>query len=119
MLEDEKQTLQIALEQNYTLESIHVMGTKFEEIPRLNKAGRRYLILDDATSTSKCIAVLAKVKLNLDCLFIHLRENPILCTAAVAATVVAQGVGNEENASPKRKAQKDCAADGDKKRPVV
>ena len=77
--ENDAQMLQRELQQNHTLESIQINRKEhFEEITRLNKAGRRYLS-EDSTSNSKCIAVLAKVKNDLDCLYYHLRENPILC----------------------------------------
>ena len=73
------QVLQRELQQNHTLESIQISEREqFRVITRLNKAGRRYLS-EDSTSNSKCIAVLAKVKNDLDCLYYHLRENPILC----------------------------------------
>lgn len=49
-----------------------------QTLTRLNKAGRRYL-REDPQSNSKCIAVLAKVKHDLNCLYFHVRENPILC----------------------------------------
>lgn len=75
---EEKVDLQNALQQNYTLEEVRVLFKAFVPITELNKAGRRYL-LDDGASRSKCIAVLAKVKHDIDSLFIHLRENPILC----------------------------------------
>ena len=45
----------------------------FETILKLNWAGRRYL-KEDATSRSKCIAVLAKVKDDINCLFFHLKR---------------------------------------------
>jgi len=79
---ERKDELENAVKQNYTLESITigVVGSRspFQPILRLNRAGRRYLI-DDASSRSRCIAVLAKVKHDLDCLYFHMRENPILC----------------------------------------
>ena len=67
------------LKQNYSLKYIR-FGNEFlfETILKLNRAGRRYL-KEDATSRSKCIAVLAKVKDDLSCLFVHLRENPLIC----------------------------------------
>lgn len=78
--------VKVALRQNFSLENIALdmqVGTLSyrnfsHEILRLNKAGRRYL-LDDAHSKSKCIAVLAKVKDDLDALYTHMRENPVLC----------------------------------------
>ena len=41
-------------------------------------------MLQDAASQSKCIAVLAKVKHNVDSLYFHFRENPILLTGGNA-----------------------------------
>lgn len=82
-----------AVKRNCTLEEIVAQGPTmifaprqypFQSILRLNKAGRRYLA-NDGQSQSKCIAVLAKVKNDLDCLYFHMRENPILCLAAAAA----------------------------------
>jgi len=78
--------LELAIQQNYTLESINYHGwSPYHAITRLNKAGRKYLA-DDANSNSKCIAVLAKVKHDLDCLYFHLRENPILCMSFAGRT---------------------------------
>lgn len=45
---------------------------------RLNRAGRSY-IFEDAANLSIGIQVLVTVKDNLGCLFLHLRENPLLC----------------------------------------
>jgi hypothetical protein len=73
------QVLQQELQHNHTLESIQINGREqFQEITHLNNAGRCYLS-EDSTSNLKCIAVLAKVKNDLDCLYYHLQENPILC----------------------------------------
>jgi hypothetical protein len=47
-------------------------------ILRLNKAGRGYFIHDPA-SREKGVEVLIQVSDDLDCLFYHLRENPLLC----------------------------------------
>jgi len=79
--DEKKQEWENALRQNHSLESIEVGRhpiSSFQPILQLNKAGRRYLA-EDATSCSKCIAVMAKVKEELDCLYLHMRENPILC----------------------------------------
>jgi hypothetical protein len=61
-----------------------------ESFPRLNKAGRGYL--KDPTSISKGVQVLSKVNDDksctdlqvLDCLFLHLQENPLLCKVQAA-----------------------------------
>ena len=88
--------LQQALQENYTLANIEFAHENLDPtIPLLDQAGRRYL-KEDAASKLKCIAVLAKVKHHLNCLFFHLRENPILCTGA-------DDVSNSQ-ASKKRKA---------------
>ena len=77
--ENDIQMLQRELQQNHILESIQISKREpFQAISRLNKAGRRYLS-EESTSNSKYIVVLAKVKNDLDCLYYHLRENPILC----------------------------------------
>jgi hypothetical protein len=47
-------------------------------ILRLNNSGRSYLV-DDATNKQKGIAVLERVNDDMNCLFIHLTENPSLC----------------------------------------
>ena len=71
--------LQEDVQQNYSLKSIRVgYAHPFRAVNKLNTFGRSYL-QEHATSNSKCIALLAKVKNELDCLYYHLRENPILC----------------------------------------
>lgn len=78
-----KQEIEAAVSQNYTLKQVSLSYSQsepFDAILRLNEAGRRYLA-EDATSCSKCIAVLAKVKHDIDCLYYHMRENPVLCIA--------------------------------------
>ena len=44
---------------------------------RLNRAGRRYLA-DDGSSNTKGVNVLSAVSDDLNCVFLHLRENPSL-----------------------------------------
>ena len=80
LTETNKQEIQHSLGQNYTLEQIHYEGRQeyFQAITGLNAAGREYLA-EEPTNASKCIAVLAKVKNDLDCLYYHMRENPLLC----------------------------------------
>ena len=76
------------LQQNYSLERISFRGNTnatFEMIHGLNRAGRRYLIQDSADK-EECINVLAKVNDDLDCLYFHLRENPILFTGMTGSS---------------------------------
>jgi hypothetical protein len=54
-------------------------------ILRLNAAGRRYLI-KDGSSVSKGVDVLSVVSDEIDCVFLHLLENPSLCDRRAAET---------------------------------
>jgi hypothetical protein len=56
-----------------------------EAIFRLNSAGRRYLI-KDGSSISKGVDVLSAVSDDIDCVFLHLLENPGLCNRRAADT---------------------------------
>ena len=49
----------------------------------MNKAGRRYLLTDPWTK-EKGVTALAAAADRLDCLFLHLRENPSLCSGALS-----------------------------------
>jgi hypothetical protein len=75
--------LTLLIKQNYGLESlpnIHSgerMGD-MRAILRLNKVGRRYLH-DDGSSIVKGVDVLSAVSDDLNCVFLHLLENPSLC----------------------------------------
>jgi hypothetical protein len=61
-------------------------GRTIKAILRLNGAGRRYLIKDGA-SISKGVEVLSAVNDDINCVFLHLLENPGLCNRrAVDAT---------------------------------
>lgn len=96
------QDLKEVISRNYTLEAIGFEYGEvhpFAEILRLNAAGRRYLA-EDATSRSKCIAVMAKVKNELDCLYYHMKENPILC--------IENSRRSDGNAGKKRKANENA-----------
>jgi hypothetical protein len=61
-------------------------------ILRLNKAGRRYLV-QDGSSISKGVKVLSKVNNDVNCVFLHLLENPRLCDRSA----VEMGTGGESN----------------------
>lgn len=110
---DQERDLLASLRQNYTIESIENASNEadlrkqIETITRLNQAGRRYL-REDANSKSKCIAVLAKVKNNLDCLYFHLRENPIFFTFDARSA--------DGNVNRKRKAEPQSARGESSKR---
>jgi hypothetical protein len=96
----QREDLKSVVSSSYTLEAVYLSRCSFDTITRLNKAGRRYLA-EDAASRSKCIAVLAKVKNDLDCLFYHMRENPILCTGYTRSS-------DETNVGKTRKQSESC-----------
>jgi hypothetical protein len=81
--DDEVNQLVSVLMKNYGLERL-VPGISSSDdgtvqaILRLNAAGRRYLI-KDASSISKGVDVLSAVSNEIDCVFLHLLENPSLC----------------------------------------
>ena len=67
-------------------------------ILRLNGAGRRYLV-QDGSSISKGVEVLSRVNDDINCVFLHLLENPRLCDRSVVETVNA-GEDNSRPTSP-------------------
>ena len=87
---DEVNELVSILKKNYGLERLVPDipcaddGT-VKAILRLNAAGRRYLI-KDGSSISKGVEVLSAVSDEIDCVFIHLLENPRLCDRRAADT---------------------------------
>jgi hypothetical protein len=83
MSDDKVKNLTSLIQQNYGLESLPVI--KFGErmgdmraILRLNGARRRYLN-DDGSSIVKGVDVLSAVSDDLNCILLHLLENPSLC----------------------------------------
>jgi hypothetical protein len=81
--DDESKHMAALLKKNYALENLPDNGLKNEvgdvgAILRLNEAGRRYLI-EDGSSISKGVDGLSRVNNNINCVFLHLLENPRLC----------------------------------------
>jgi hypothetical protein len=82
--DDEAKQLVSILMKNYGLEHLVAEvrcaddGT-VKAILRLNKAGRCYLI-EDGSSISKGVEVLSAVNDDINCVFLHLLENPGLCS---------------------------------------
>jgi hypothetical protein len=71
------------LKKNYALESLPDIYLEnrsgdVSAILQLNAAGRRYLI-EDGSSVSKGVEVLSAVSSDINCVFLHLLENPRLC----------------------------------------
>jgi hypothetical protein len=88
---DEDKRMAALLMKNYTLVTISGIGRVgvFGAILRLNKAGRRYLIEDG--SISKGIKVLIRVNDDINCVLLHLLENPRLCDRSAVETVSSSG----------------------------
>jgi hypothetical protein len=91
LTDDEDKHIAALLKKNYALESLPNIDLDNKvgdvgAILRLNGAGRRYLI-EDGSSISKGVEVLSAVSEEINCVFLHLLENPILCDrSAVEAT---------------------------------
>ncbi len=81
------------LKKNYGLEEVPNMDRQPENIAgdvgailRLNAVGRRYLA-EDGSSISKGVAVLSRVNDDINCVFLHLLENPTLCDRSAVKLV--------------------------------
>jgi hypothetical protein len=86
LTEDEVKQLVPILMKNYGLGDLWLGGNQtVEAILRLNRAGRRYLI-EDGSSISKGVDVLSTVSDDIDCVLLHLLENPSLCDRRAAET---------------------------------
>jgi hypothetical protein len=98
--DDETKRLIQLVRKNYSLEDLDEDWLSYDKtgelgtILRLNRSGRGYLI-QDMGSIPKGVEVLVAVRDDLECLFYHLRENPLLCDTehcySVTGTVVSNG----------------------------
>jgi hypothetical protein len=105
---DESKQLASLLKKNYSLESLpddflknifaRVLVGDVGAILRLNAAGRRYLI-EDGSSISKGVEVLSRVNDDINCVFLHLLENPRLCDRSAVEMVVNVGVSNSSRSA--------------------
>jgi hypothetical protein len=85
------------LKNNYAIERLPDIDLESEAgdvgaILRLNAAGCRYLI-ENGSSISKGVEVLSAVRSDINCVFLHLLENPRLCDRSaveVASDITAQ-----------------------------
>ena len=78
---EEDKLIAKSLQKNYVLESLPNIINRpgdVRTILRLNAAGRRYLI-ENGSSVSKGVEVLSRVNNDINCVFLHLLENPRLC----------------------------------------
>jgi hypothetical protein len=85
MTDDQASELTSIIKKNYGLQRVtsihpilHQRLVDLHAILRLNRAGRRYLV-NDGSSISKGVDVLSAVSDDINCLFLHLSENPRLC----------------------------------------
>jgi hypothetical protein len=87
LTDDEVKHLSAVVNKNYGLErlpdtdldSSDARRGDFLSILRLNGAGRRYLLDGHGSVVSKGVGVLSAVNYDLNCVFLHLLENPLLC----------------------------------------
>jgi hypothetical protein len=90
---DEDRQMAALLKKNYALESLPGIFLKHpasdvRAILRLNAAGRRYLV-QDGSSISKGVEMLSMVNNDINCVFLHLFENPRLCDRSAVEKVSA------------------------------
>jgi hypothetical protein len=100
LTDDEDKQMAALLKKNYGLENIRDIGRVGDvgAILRLNEAGRRYLV-QDGSSISKGVEVLSAVSEEINCVFLHLLENPRLCdrSAVEVASDSTEGRGGSAN----------------------
>jgi hypothetical protein len=102
LTDDEGKQMVTLLKKNYAMESLPDIDQDNEAgdvgaILRLNGAGRRYLI--DGSSISKGVEVLSRVNNDINCVFLHLLENPRLCDRSAVEKVSADE-SNGSSTSP-------------------
>jgi hypothetical protein len=85
LTDDEGKHLTSVVKKKYGLESLPEVESSddrmedLRSILRLNSAGRRYLLDGHGSIVSKGVGVLSAVSDDLNCVFLHLLENPSLC----------------------------------------
>jgi hypothetical protein len=83
LTDDEDMQIAALLKKNYALErlpgiNLKNQGSDVGAILRLNESGRRYLV-QDGSSISKGVKLLGRVNNDINCVLLHLLENPRLC----------------------------------------
>jgi hypothetical protein len=104
---EEDKCIAKSLQKNYALESLpnfvsHIVNSRSGDVSailRLNAAGRRYLI-EDGSSVSKGVEVLSAVSSDINCVFLHLLENPTLCDRSAVEVASDRTEGSRESANP-------------------
>jgi hypothetical protein len=95
--DNESKEMASLLKYNCALEKLPYIGLVGDigAILQLNAAGRRYLI-EHGSSVSKGVDVLSRVNNDINCLFLHLLENPRLCDRS-AVEIVNTGESNSDS----------------------
>ena len=109
LTKEEDKLIAKSLQKNYELESLPNISTLAGDVSailRLNAAGRRYLI-EDGSSVSKGVKVLSAMSSDINCVFLHLSENPTLCDRSAVelasdSTERSRGSANPANHNGKR-----------------
>jgi hypothetical protein len=111
LTEDEDKQMAALLKKNYALESLPNINLRnwandVGAILRLNGAGRRYLV-QDGSSISKGVEVLSGVNDDINCVFLHLSENPRLCDrSAVEKVSAGESSGRSTDPTTRRGVEK-------------
>jgi hypothetical protein len=101
---DEDMQMAALLKKNYALETLPDIKLQYwardvGAILRLNGAGRRYLV-EDGSSISKGVDVLSAVSNEINCVFLHLLENPRLCDRSAVEIVSTDKSSNGRSTNP-------------------
>jgi hypothetical protein len=105
---DEDKQMAAVLRKNYGLERLPdiILNDRAGDVGailRLNAAGRRYLV-QDGSSISKGVEVLSRVNDDINCVFLHLLDNPRLCDrSAVEARDADQRSSSSTSAATARR----------------
>jgi hypothetical protein len=104
LTDDEDKQIAALLQKNYAMERLPDinMGSTAGDVHailRLNEAGRRYLV-QDGTSISRGVEVLSRVNNDIDCVFLHLLENPRLCDRRAVEMVSTGETSNRRSTNP-------------------
>jgi hypothetical protein len=119
----EDKQIAVLLKKNYSLERLQGKNQRRDVgcILRLNAAERRYLV-QDGSSISKGVEVLSRVSDEMNCVFLHLLENPRLCDRSAVEETASESTNTQgsrgstcpENHNGKREQEQDLALTEDK-----
>jgi hypothetical protein len=104
LTDDEDKQMASLLKKNYALECLPDIDLEdrvgdMGAILRLHAAGRRYLI-EDGSSISKGVEMLSRVNNDINCVLLHLLENPILCDRGAVEIVSSAGESDGRSMNP-------------------